>query len=156
MGDINAIVISGHLGADPDVHYAPDGSAVTSFNLASTRHYTDRAGDAAEKTTWIRIVCFNKTAELAAEYLKKGSNVAITGELSLNEWEDGQGVQRRTHEIRANRIDFLGQPKANGERHENAQRAANPPPQRRQEDRTRSYRPPPDDLPPIPEGPDRH
>jgi single-strand DNA-binding protein len=104
---LNKVMIIGRLGRDPEVKYLPSGQAVANFSVATSRTWTDKEGKQEERTEWHRIVAFGKRAELCGEYLSKGRQVYIEGELRTREWEkDGQ--KRYTTEIVAWNVLFLG------------------------------------------------
>ena len=106
---INKVILVGHLGQDPEVRYMPSGSAVTNFSVATTDSWTDKqSGQKQERTEWHRVSMFNKLAEIAGEYLKKGSQVYIEGRLQTRKWQDQNGQERYTTEIIANDMQMLG------------------------------------------------
>ena len=109
MSGVNLAVLLGNVGKDPELRHTKNEKAVTSFSLATSKKVK---GD--EKTEWHRIVAWGKTAEICAEYLSKGSQVHITGELQTREWEDTDGVKRQTTEIVAHNVTFVGQGKSSG------------------------------------------
>ncbi|AAO27193.1 single-strand binding protein [Buchnera aphidicola str. Bp (Baizongia pistaciae)] len=97
---INKVILIGYLGQDPDVRYMQNGSAVTNITLATSETWKDKNnGEIKEKTEWHRIVFFNKLAEIAGEYLKKGSQVYIEGSLQTRKWKDQNGIERYITEI---------------------------------------------------------
>lgn len=104
---INKVILVGNLGADPETRYLPDGNAVTNVNVATTQVWRDReSGQQNERTEWHRVVFFRRLAEIAGEYLKKGSKVYIEGQLRTRQWErDGQ--KHYTTEIVANEMQML-------------------------------------------------
>ena len=104
MSGVNLVILLGNVGKDPELRETKDGKKVTSFSLATSKKIKDE-----ERTTWHRIVAWNKTAKVCADYLSKGSQVHITGELQTREWEDGEGVKRQTTEIVAQFVTLLGQ-----------------------------------------------
>ena len=106
---INKVILVGNLGADPETRYTPSGSAVTNVSLATTDTWKDRqSGEAKEKTEWHKIVFFNRLAEIAGEYLKKGSQVYVEGRLQTRKWQDQSGQDRYSTEIVANEMQMLG------------------------------------------------
>ena len=106
---INKVILIGHLGADPETRYMPSGGAVTNIRLATTESWKDKqSGDQQERTEWHRVAIFGRTAEIAAEYLRKGSQVYIEGRLRTRKWQDNQGNERYTTEIVANDMQMLG------------------------------------------------
>jgi single-strand DNA-binding protein len=108
MASVNKVILVGNLGSDPEVRYTQGGSAVANFNLATNEAWTGKDGNKEERTEWHRIVCWNKTAELCAEYLSKGRSVYLEGRLQTREWEDKEGHKRFTTEIVAQTVKFLG------------------------------------------------
>ncbi len=106
---INKVILVGNLGADPETRYTPSGSAVTNIRLATTESWRDRqSGENQERTEWHRIVFFNRLAEIAGEYLRKGSQVYIEGKLQTRKWQDQSGQDRYTTEVVANEMQMLG------------------------------------------------
>ncbi|HBR96008.1 MAG TPA: single-stranded DNA-binding protein, partial [Gammaproteobacteria bacterium] len=96
---INKVILVGNLGQDPEVRYMPSGGAVTNISIATTDSWTDKqSGQRQDRTEWHRIVMFNKLAEIAGEYLKKGSQVYIEGRLQTRKWQDNSGQDRYTTE----------------------------------------------------------
>lgn len=105
---INKVILIGNLGQDPEVRFTPSGTAVANLNLATSDTWTDRqSGQRQERTEWHRIVLFNKTAEIAQQYLKKGSKVYIEGRLQTRKWQDQNGQDRFSTEIVANDMQML-------------------------------------------------
>lgn len=105
---VNKVIIIGNLGADPEVRYMPSGSAVTNIRVATSEGWKDKqSGETQERTEWHRIVFFNRLAEIASEYLRKGSKVYIEGSLRTNKWQDQSGAERYTTEIIANSMQML-------------------------------------------------
>lgn len=107
-GSVNKVILVGNLGQDPEVRYTPSGSAVTTISLATTEAWNDKDGNKQERTEWHRVVFFRRLAEIAGEYLKKGSQVYIEGQLRTNKWQDKSGNDRYTTEIIANEMQMLG------------------------------------------------
>ena len=104
---INKVILVGNLGRDPETRYLPSGGAVTNVSLATSRSWKDRdSGEQKEKTEWHRIVFFNRLAEIAGEYLKRGSKVYVEGELRTREWEK-EGQKHFTTEIVGNEMQML-------------------------------------------------
>jgi single-strand DNA-binding protein len=105
--DYQKVIFAGRLGRDPETRYFNDSSAVCTLNIASGERWRDRAsGENRERTTWLRCACFGRTAELAAEYLRKGSRVMVEGKLQNEEWEkDGQ--KHSTLSLRVDRLVFV-------------------------------------------------
>jgi single-strand DNA-binding protein len=108
MASVNKVILVGNLGRDPELRYTQSGQAVANFTLATTERFSNRDGDRQERTEWHRIVTWGKTAELCAQYLSKGRSVYIEGRLQTREWEDKEGQKRRTTEITAQTVQFLG------------------------------------------------
>jgi len=97
--DLNKVQFTGHLGADPEMRYTPQGSAVTNFRVASNRSWKDRDGTAHEDTEWFRVVAWDKLGEICNQYLTKGTRVYIEGRLQTRKWTDRDGQERYTSEI---------------------------------------------------------
>ncbi len=105
---INKVILVGNLGNDPETRFMPSGGAVTNVSLATSRTWTDKnTGQPQEQTEWHRVVFFNRLAEIAGEYLKKGSKVYVEGSLRTNKWQDKDGNDRYTTEIIANEMQML-------------------------------------------------
>src|SRR5690606_2272336 len=106
---INKVILVGNLGADPDTRYMPSGKAVTNIRVATSESWKDRqTGDQQERTEWHTVVLFDKLGEIAAEYLRKGSQVYIEGSLRTRKWQDKEGKDRYTTEIVAREMQMLG------------------------------------------------
>lgn len=109
MASINKVIIVGNLGQDPEVKYMPSGGAVTNISIATTDNWTDKSsGQKQEKTEWHRVVFFNRLAEIAGDYLNKGSQVYIEGSLRTRKWQDQAGNDKYTTEIVAREMQMLG------------------------------------------------
>ena len=105
---INKVILVGNLGQDPETRYMPSGSPVTNVNVATTDQWKDKqTGQPQERTEWLRVVFFNKLAEIAGQYLKKGSKVYIEGSLRTRKWQGQDGQDRYTTEIVANEMQML-------------------------------------------------
>lgn len=104
---LNKVMLIGRLGQDPEVRYTQQGTPIANFSVATDESYTDRDGARQERTEWHRIVVFERQAENCANYLGKGSLVYIEGKLQTRKWQDQQGQDRYTTEIRAQRVQFL-------------------------------------------------
>ena len=118
---INKVIIVGNLGADPDSRAMPSGNAVTNNSVATSESWNDRdTGEKQEKTEWHRVVFFNRLAEIAAQYLKKGSQVYVEGKLQTRKWEDKEGNERWTTEVVANQMQMLGDRMSNDMSNDNA------------------------------------
>ncbi len=97
---INKVILVGNLGQDPEVKYTPDGAAITTISIATSESWKDRnSGETREKTEWHRVVFFGKLAEIAGEYLRKGSQVYVEGKLQTRKWQDKSGQDRYTTEV---------------------------------------------------------
>jgi single-strand DNA-binding protein len=106
---INKVILVGNLGADPDTKYMPSGSAVTNIRIATSESWKDReTGEQQERTEWHNIAFFGRLAEIAGEYLKKGSQVYVEGRLRTRKWQDRDGNDRWTTEVIANEMQMLG------------------------------------------------
>jgi single-strand DNA-binding protein len=106
---VNKVILVGNLGKDPETRYMPNGKAVTNFSIATSESWTDKqSGDKQERTEWHNIVMFEKLAEIAAEYLRKGSQVYVEGSLRTRKWQDKEGKDRYTTEIVARDMQMLG------------------------------------------------
>jgi single-strand DNA-binding protein len=106
--DLNKVQLIGHVGKDPEGRYTPQGSLIVQFTVATGRTYKDSAGNQREETEWTKIACWGKLAELAQEYLRKGSRVYIEGRLLTRSWDDAQtGQKQYWTEVVANDIIFL-------------------------------------------------
>jgi len=106
---INKVILVGNLGADPDTRYMPSGKAVTNIRVATSESWKDKqTGDMQERTEWHSIVMYDKLGEIAAEYLRKGSQVYIEGKIRTRKWQDKEGKDRYTTEIIADQMQMLG------------------------------------------------
>ncbi len=106
---INKVILVGNLGNDPETRYMPSGDAVTNISVATSESWKDKqTGEQKEKTEWHKVVMFRRLAEIAAEYLRKGSQVYIEGKLRTNKWQDRDGNDRYTTEIIADEMQMLG------------------------------------------------
>ncbi len=108
MASVNKVMIIGNLGRDPEVRYMPDGGAIANISVATTDTWKDKSGEKQERTEWHRVAFFGKLAEIAGEYLKKGSQVYVEGSLRTRKWQDKEGKERYTTEIVADRMQMLG------------------------------------------------
>ena len=105
---INKVILVGNLGADPEVRYMPSGGAVTNVTIATSESWKDKqTGEQQDRTEWHRVVFFNRLAEIAGEYLRKGSKVYVEGSLRTRKWQDQAGVERYTTEIVAGEMQML-------------------------------------------------
>ena len=116
MASVNKVILIGNLGRDPEVRYMPSGDAVANITIATTETWKDKGGEKQEQTEWHRVAMFGKMAEIAGEYLKKGSQVYIEGKLQTRKWTDKEGQERYTTEIRADRMQMLGSRSGGSER----------------------------------------
>ena len=101
-------VVVGHLGRDPEMRYTQEGTPVTSFNVATTRRWTSREGEAREETTWFRVSAWGRQAEVCNQYLSKGRLVLVEGTVNASAWKGRDGEARASLELRAERVVFLG------------------------------------------------
>ena len=115
MASVNKVIIIGNLGKDPEVRYAPSGSAIANVTIATTRTWKDKtSGEKQEETEWHRVVFYDRLAEIAGEYLKKGKSVYIEGRLKTRKWTDKEGVDKYTTEIIAQEMTMLGSREGGG------------------------------------------
>jgi single-strand DNA-binding protein len=106
---INKVILVGNLGQDPDTRYMPSGSAVTNLRIATSEQWKDKqTGEQKERTEWHNVAMFGRLAEIAAEYLRKGSQVYIEGKLRTRKWQDKQGNDRWTTEVIADEMQMMG------------------------------------------------
>jgi single-strand DNA-binding protein len=115
MASVNKVILVGNLGRDPEVRYMPEGGAITNISIATTSTWKDKAGEKQEATEWHRVVFFNKLAEIAGEYLKKGSQVYVEGRLRTRKWQDKDGQDKYTTEVTADAMQMLGGRQGMGE-----------------------------------------
>ena len=116
MASVNKVIIVGNLGRDPETRYMPDGGAITNVSVATSFQWTDKAsGEKKEETEWHRVVFRAKLAEIAGEYLKKGSQVYVEGRLRTRKWQDKDGQDKYTTEIIGERMQMLGARAGSGE-----------------------------------------
>ncbi len=108
MASVNKVILIGNLGKDPETRYLPRGDAVTNISVATTDTWKDKSGEKQEHTEWHRVAFFGKTAEIAGEYLKKGSPVYVEGRIRTRKWQDKEGQDRYSTEIVADRMQLLG------------------------------------------------
>jgi len=107
MASVNKVILVGRLGKDPETRYMPNGDAVTNITLATSETWKDKNGEKQEKTEWHRVTFYRKLAEIAGEYLKKGSMAYVEGRLETRKWTDKSGVEKYTTEIIANEMQML-------------------------------------------------
>jgi single-strand DNA-binding protein len=116
MASINKVILVGNLGRDPETRYTPDGAAITNISVATTDKWKDKqSGESREATEWHRVAFFGKLAEIAGQYLKKGSQVYVEGRLRTRKWQDKDGRERYTTEIIADQMQMLGGRQGMGE-----------------------------------------
>ena len=109
MASINKVILIGNLGRDPEVRYAPSGAAMCNVTVATSRNWKDKtSGDKVEETEWHRVVFYDRLAEIAGEYLKKGRSVYIEGRLKTRKWQDKEGKDNYTTEVIADNMQMLG------------------------------------------------
>ena len=109
MASVNKVILIGNLGADPETRYLPSGDAVTNIRIATSEKWKDKSGEQQEHTEWHRIAFFGKLAEIAGEYLKKGSPVYVEGRIRTRKWQDKEsGQDRYSTEVVADRMQLLG------------------------------------------------
>ncbi len=121
---VNKVILVGNLGGDPELRYTPAGTAVATFSVATSESWKDKDGNAQERTEWHRIVVWSKLAEIAGEYLKKGSQVYLEGRITTRSWQDKDGVKKYMTEVVAQNFLMLGR-KADGS---GSRESAEPPP----------------------------
>lgn len=117
MASVNKVILVGNLGRDPEVRYSPEGSAICNLSVATTSQWKDKnSGERREETEWHRVVMYNRLAEIAGEYLKKGRSVYIEGRLKTRKWQDKDtGADRYSTEIVADQMQMLGGREGGGE-----------------------------------------
>lgn len=140
---MNKVIIIGRLGRDPELRYTQTGTPACTFSIATDESYIDRDGNKVNRAEWHRIVTYQKTAENCAQYLAKGSQVCVEGSLATRKWQDQQGQDRYTTEIKAQRVQFLE--RKNAESGQSTQKEGSRPPQ----DRRAPADTPPDDYGPA-------
>ena len=119
---LNKVMIIGRLGADPEIKYGQTGAPIANLRIATDESYTDRNGQRQERTEWHTVVAFQRTAEICQQYVHKGSLVYVEGSLQTRKWQDKNGADRYTTEIRCDRLRMLDT------RHEQSAPAAAPEP----------------------------
>lgn len=123
MASVNKVILVGNLGADPETRYMPNGDAVVNIRLATTESWKDKnSGEKRELTEWHRVVFYRKLAEIAGQYLKKGSQVYIEGRIRTRKWQGQDGQDRYTTEIEANEMQMLGRREGMGQSYEGGPR----------------------------------
>jgi single-strand DNA-binding protein len=109
MASVNKVILVGNLGQDPEIRYTPAGAAVANFSIATSESWTDKnSGQKQSKTEWHRIVAWNKLAEICGEYLHKGKQVYVEGSLQTRKWQDNDGKDRYTTEVKIHTMQMLG------------------------------------------------
>ncbi len=108
MGTVNKVILVGNLGRDAELRYTPAGAAVATLSLATTEVWNDKGGQRQEKTEWHRVILWGKQAETLNEYLIKGKQIYVEGRLQTRKWQDKDGVDKYTTEIRGDRVVLLG------------------------------------------------
>ena len=108
MASVNKVILVGNLGRDPETRYMPDGGAITNISIATTSTWKDKSGEKQEATEWHRVAFFGKLAEIAGEYLKKGSQVYVEGKLKTRKWQDKDGQEKYMTEVIADEMKMLG------------------------------------------------
>jgi len=108
MASINKVILIGNLGRDPEVRFMPNGDAVCNFSIATSDTWKDKSGEKQSKTEWHNIVMYRRLAEIAGEYLKKGSSVYLEGSLQTRKWQTKEGQDRTTTEVVAREMTMLG------------------------------------------------
>jgi single-strand DNA-binding protein len=112
VASVNKVILIGNLGKDPELRYTPGGAAVANFSIATNERWKDKEGNQQERTEWHNIVLWGRLAEIANDYLKKGSAVYIEGRLQTRSWEDRDGNKRYTTEIVGTQMQMLGRAEA--------------------------------------------
>jgi single-strand DNA-binding protein len=108
MASVNKVILVGNLGADPEIRYLPSGEAVANLRLATTDTWKDKDGNKQEATEWHRISFFGRQAEVCGQYLKKGSQIYVEGSIRTRKWQDKEGQDRYSTEIKGDRMQMLG------------------------------------------------
>ena len=108
MSGVNKVIVMGHLGRDPEMRYQTSGAAITTLNIATSESFKDKEGNKQEHTEWHRVVLFGRTAEVAGEYLRKGSMAYVEGRLQTRKWTDKENIERYTTEIVGDRLQLVG------------------------------------------------
>lgn len=115
MASVNKVILVGNLGRDPEVRYAPSGAAICNVTIATSRNWKDKtSGERQEETEWHRVVFYDRLAEIAGEYLRKGRPVYVEGRLKTRKWTDKDGVEKYTTEIVAQEMQLLGSREGGG------------------------------------------
>jgi single-strand DNA-binding protein len=115
MASVNKVILIGNLGKDPETRYSPNGGAICNIRIATTRNWKDKAsGEKKEETEWHSVVFYDRLAEIAGEYLKKGRPVYVEGRLKTRKWQDKEGLDRYTTEVIATEMQLLGSREGGG------------------------------------------
>lgn len=115
MASLNRVILIGNLTRDPELRFTAGGKPVASFGLAVNRNYTNKQGEKVQAVDYFNIVTWNRQAELCAEYVRKGTPIALEGRLQSRSWETEDGQKRSVVEVVAERVQFLGKPAAKGD-----------------------------------------
>ena len=108
MSDLNLVALTGRIGKDPEVRYTGGGTAVANTRIAVSRRRKGKDGERQDDTTWVTLVFWDKLAELVSNYVAKGSQIAVRGELQVRQWDDKQGQKRESTEVRVHDLTLLG------------------------------------------------
>lgn len=108
MASVNKAILLGNLGRDPEVRYAPSGDAIANFSIATADTWKDKSGQKQERTEWHRITAFGKLAEIAGEYLKKGSSVYVEGRIQSDKYTDKEGNEKVSYGVVIDKLQMLG------------------------------------------------
>lgn len=111
---VNKVILVGRLGKDPETRYMPNGEAVTNVTLATSENWKDKSGEKQEKTEWHNLTFYRRLAEIAGEYLKKGSMIYVEGKLATRKWQDKEGKDRYTTDIIVNEMQMLSSKSGSG------------------------------------------
>lgn len=115
MASVNKVILVGNLGRDPEVRYTPNGAAICNVTIATSRQWKNKdSGERQEETEWHRVVFYDRLAEIAGEYLKKGRSVYVEGRLKTRKWQDKDGVEKYTTEVIAQEMQLLGSREGTG------------------------------------------
>lgn len=127
---LNKVILIGRLGRDPETRHMPNGEAVCNFSVATSEAWNDRNGQRVERTEWHNVTMYRRLAEIAGQYLKKGSQVYLEGKIQSRKYQDKNGVERTAYDIIANEMKMLGD--GNSEQQAQSAQAETPTPPRRQ------------------------
>ncbi len=127
MASLNMVQLIGRLGKDPETRYSQNGAPVCRFNVATDESYSDRNGNRVQKTEWHSVTAFQKLAENCGQYLAKGSLVYVEGSLTTRKWQDQQGNDRYSTEIKAQRVQFLDRKESQGQGQQRQQQGGQAP-----------------------------